>query len=135
MRVVGRLLQHASRVTLFTRANCSLCDQAKLELSRAWEKKPFEFKEVDIMACGQEQWKDVYEFDTPVVSEPSFLCFAHCCPFAYNRMQLHVEKAGKEARGVASSAASGLRKAMHRFSEQQILQLLEEVEAEQRAEA
>ena len=70
MRPSARLLHRASRITLFTRANCSLCDDAKLVLSRVWNKKPFEFEEIDVMAPAEKQWRDIYEFDTPVVRHP-----------------------------------------------------------------
>lgn len=66
MRQTIRLL-HAHRITLFTRANCSLCDHAKAVLSKAWDKRPFDYTEIDVMAPGQKKWKDIYEFDTPVV--------------------------------------------------------------------
>lgn len=62
------MLRHASKITLFTRANCGLCDSARAVLSRVWDRRPFDYEQVDIMAPGQERWKDVYEFDVPVVS-------------------------------------------------------------------
>jgi hypothetical protein len=31
------------------------------------ETTPFEYQEIDVMMPGQEKWKEVYEFDTPVV--------------------------------------------------------------------
>jgi hypothetical protein len=61
------LLQQALRITLFTRANCSLCDNAKTVLSRVWERRPFEYREIDVMKPEERAWKDLYEFDTPVV--------------------------------------------------------------------
>lgn len=67
MRATFRLLQHASRITLFTRPNCSLCEDAKGVLSRVWDTRPFEYKEVDVMEAGNETWKNNYEFDVPVV--------------------------------------------------------------------
>lgn len=67
MRRSFSLLQLSHRITLFTRANCGLCDNAKMVLSKVWDKRPFDYKEVDVMAAGQKEWKDVYEFDTPVV--------------------------------------------------------------------
>lgn len=67
MRSTVRLLQ-ACRITLFTRANCSLCTDAKVTLSKVWDVRHFVYREVDVMAADQEAWKDLYEFDTPVVS-------------------------------------------------------------------
>ena len=62
------LRQYVCRLTLFTRANCGLCDNAKQVLSNVWDRRPFEYEEVDVMAASQSKWKDLYEFDTPVVS-------------------------------------------------------------------
>lgn len=31
--------------------------------------RPLQYQEVNVMEPGQERWKDVYEFDTPVVSQ------------------------------------------------------------------
>lgn len=93
------LLQHACRITLFTRANCSLCDSARLVLSHVWDKRPFEYTEVNVMEPGQEKWK-IYEFDTPVI---------------------HVEKfkSGHET-------ATAARKLMHRFKEAEVEKLMVE---------
>ena len=40
---------HALIITLFTRANCSLCHAARDVLSKAWEKRHFGYQEVDIL--------------------------------------------------------------------------------------
>ncbi len=69
MRPSFQLLQKC-RITLFTRANCSLCTDAKHTLSSVWDTRPFKFREVDVMAPDQTMWRDLYEFDVPVV------CFA-----------------------------------------------------------
>lgn len=61
-----RFLQ-ACRITLFHRANCSLCTNAKQTLSNVWDSRPFIYKEIDVMAPEGKNWKDLYEFDTPVV--------------------------------------------------------------------
>lgn len=62
------LRNFACRITLFTRSNCSLCSDAKQVLSNVWDKRPFEYDEINVMEQSQEKWKDMYEFDTPVVS-------------------------------------------------------------------
>ena len=59
--------QHALKLTLFTRANCSLCTDAKGVLSKVWDRRHFEYEEIDVMKQGQAKWKELYEFDTPVV--------------------------------------------------------------------
>ena len=63
------LLQHSARITLFTRANCSLCSSAKAVLASLGKKRTFEYNEVDVMARGEKEWKDMYEFDVPVVGD------------------------------------------------------------------
>jgi len=74
MKATAALMQHALRLTLFTRPNCSLCTDAKSVLSRVRDKKPFEYEEVDVMTAGQRKWKDLYEFDTPVVGPSQCRC-------------------------------------------------------------
>jgi len=68
MRPATSLLQHACRITLFTRANCSLCTDAKQVLSSVWSARPFEYREIDVVKPEETRWRDFYEFDTPVVS-------------------------------------------------------------------
>lgn len=72
MRQTAQLLQHTARLTLFTRPNCSLCDSAKAVLQIVAKKRSFDYNEIDIMLPGQNEYKDLYEFDTPVVSAPFF---------------------------------------------------------------
>ena len=66
MRQTVQLLQSRILVTLFTRQNCSLCENARSVISNLAKKKVFDYKQVDVME--QQQWKMLYEFDTPVVS-------------------------------------------------------------------
>lgn len=65
MRPTLRLLQEACRITLFTRANCGLCTQAKDVLTQVKSVRRFEYSEVDIVK--NQAWKDLYDFDVPVV--------------------------------------------------------------------
>ena len=37
------------------------------------KKRSFEYNEVDVMASGQKQWRDLYEFDTPTVRMSKYL--------------------------------------------------------------
>lgn len=68
MRATTRLFQQACRITLFTRENCGLCVQAKSVLSNVWDSRPFHFEEVDIIKDETiPRWRDLYEFDVPVV--------------------------------------------------------------------
>ncbi|CAN6647234.1 hypothetical protein TRVA0_022S01046 [Trichomonascus vanleenenianus] len=63
------LARLAAQVTFFTRPKCGLCDEAKMSLSRAWEKAEtkFEYTEVDITKPDNQKWFDLYAFDVPVV--------------------------------------------------------------------
>ena len=67
MRATLSMLQSSLRLTLFTRANCSLCDTAKATVAQVNKERGFDYDEVDIMHEGNRCWKDVYEFDVPVV--------------------------------------------------------------------
>lgn len=68
MRLSRVLCEQAVRVTLFTRPNCSLCTTAKGVLEDVKRQKDFDYHELDVMLPQNIQWKNVYEFDTPVVS-------------------------------------------------------------------
>ena len=67
MRATNILRQWTMRLTFFTRPNCSLCTEAKDVMSKVWDRRPFEYTEIDVMASKQDKWKALYEFDTPVV--------------------------------------------------------------------
>ncbi|KAL1864368.1 hypothetical protein VTK73DRAFT_5957 [Phialemonium thermophilum] len=66
MQFTRRLLQ-SCRITLFTRENCGLCTQAKSVLSQVRTAHPFEFREVDIVKPEAKGWRDLYDFDVPVI--------------------------------------------------------------------
>lgn len=67
MQVTRKFMQHLANVILFTRPNCSLCESAKVVIQSVSRLKSFEYREMNIMSHGQESWKQLYEFDTPVV--------------------------------------------------------------------
>ena len=67
MKATRMLSMYSARLTLFTRANCSLCDIAKANVAEVRKKRTVDYSEIDVMAVGQTQWKDKYEFDTPVL--------------------------------------------------------------------
>ncbi|MCJ1243626.1 hypothetical protein MMC30_000823 [Trapelia coarctata] len=105
MRPTLALYMHSARITLFTRANCSLCSTAKTVISNLGKKRSFEYTEVDVMASGQQQWKDLYEFDTPVVHVQRIF-------HTYSKPDIATEA----------------RKLMHRFSEEEVEALIDEAE-------
>ena len=70
---LSRPLLQACRITLFSRDNCGLCTQAKGVLSDVWDKRPFVFREVNLAQEESKQWKELYDFDIPVVSCAAYL--------------------------------------------------------------
>lgn len=120
----ARLLQRVCRLTLFTRQGCALCDNAKGVLSNVWDQRPFEYTEIDVMAPGQQKWKDVYEFDTPVVSRHALGLPNWTRPWLMVT-QIHVEKQPAKDGQETTLAA---RKLMHRFKEEQVEALMDEAE-------
>ncbi|ODM16910.1 hypothetical protein SI65_07875 [Aspergillus cristatus] len=98
-----RALLQAARVTLFTRAGCGLCDTAKHTVVQLNKRKPFNYEELDIMTPANKQWKDVYEFDVPV---------------------LHVQS-------VKDQQISDPKKLFHRWTEQEVENLVDDVEKTQ----
>ncbi|KAH3960446.1 glutaredoxin-like protein [Parastagonospora nodorum] len=98
-RTTARLLD--CRVTFFTRSPCGLCDTAKAVVRNVEAKRPLTYHEINVMEPGQEKWKSMYEFDTPVI---------------------HIDKAG-----APETTASSL-KLMHRFKEEEVLNLMDAAE-------
>ncbi|KAL2818311.1 hypothetical protein BJX63DRAFT_70508 [Aspergillus granulosus] len=94
-------LLHAARVTLFTRAGCGLCDTAKNTVAQLQKRRRFDYSEVDIMVPGNKEWRDVYEFDVPV---------------------LHVQSAKK------TGDLSDPKKLFHRFTEKEVETLVDDAE-------
>jgi len=104
MRLSSRLLQ-SCRITLFTRENCSLCTNAKHTLSKVWDARPFVFREVDVMKPDQTMWRDLYEFDAPVI---------------------HISRASEQ---VETPQLSGRAiKLMHRFTAEEVHEKLDQAE-------
>ena len=62
-----RQLFQACRITLFTRETCGLCSQAKGVLSTVWDRRPFVYKEIDVDKSQVKTWKELYDYDVPVV--------------------------------------------------------------------
>lgn len=90
------------RITFFTRSPCGLCDTAKAVVQNVQAKRPLEYREINVMDPGQEEWRRLYEFDTPVI---------------------HIDKAGAPDTTVASL------KLMHRFNEDEVLHKMDQAEA------
>lgn len=104
-----RVLSQNLRLTLFTRANCGLCDSAKQTMTQVQRRKPghFHYAEVDIMKPENKAWRDVYEFDVPV---------------------LHLQKILNRPEGQPELLAGEANKLFHRFSEEQVEDAMREAE-------
>ena len=98
MRATLALAQNL-RLTLFTRANCGLCDTAKRNVHQVQARKPFKYTEVDIMEPEHKAWRDVYEFDVPV---------------------LHLQKILSPSERYPEILAEATTKLFHRFSEEEV---------------
>lgn len=126
MRATTRLLQLPCRVTLFTREHCGLCVAARSVLSEVWDSRPFVYKEVDIVKPAAQPWKDLYDFDVPVVCDT--LAIIHVLPMSYSLTpaQIHVSKSGcpEEDPKLASKAL----KLMHRFTPDQVKAMMDKAE-------
>ncbi|GJN73000.1 glutaredoxin domain-containing protein [Purpureocillium lilacinum] len=104
MFATRRLLQ-ACRITLFSRDNCGLCTNAKGVLSDVWDKRPFVFREVNLALPESKSWRELYDFDIPVI---------------------HISRA--EAREEQVDAAGKAVKLMHRFTPEQVEAKMDQVE-------
>ena len=67
MRPSLPLRMYTAQLTLFTRANCGLCDTAKARLASIQKTRTVDYNEIDIMDPSQKKWREVYEFDVPVL--------------------------------------------------------------------
>ena len=105
MRATRSLRMYSAHLTLFTRANCGLCDVAKERLSEVQRRRTVDYTEIDIMADGQKQWRDCYEFDVPV---------------------LHVERVFHTYS--KPNIKTEAQKLMHRFSVEDVEKLIDEAE-------
>ncbi|OAK98695.1 hypothetical protein IQ06DRAFT_317781 [Phaeosphaeriaceae sp. SRC1lsM3a] len=98
-RPTRRLLE--CRITVFTRSPCGLCDTAKAVVRNVEAKRPLVYREINVMEDGQEKWKSLYEFDTPVI---------------------HIDKAN------APETTPSSLKLMHRFQEKEVMQMMDAAE-------
>lgn len=99
-------LAQAARVTLFTRAGCGLCDTAKHTVTQLHKRRPFDYTETDIQLPEHKQWKDVYDYDVPV---------------------LHVQSVKRQQAG-GKSELSDPKKLFHRWTEQEVEDLVDQAE-------
>jgi hypothetical protein len=126
MRATSRLFQLPCRITLFTREHCGLCVSARAVLSDVWDSRPFVYNEIDIVKPAAQQWKDLYDFDVPVVC--TTLTVIHMLPMSYplTTRQIHISKTGspEEDPKLATQAL----KLMHRFDPEQVRAMMDKAE-------
>ncbi len=96
---------YTAQLTLFTRANCGLCDVAKERLVEVLKKRTVDYNEIDIMAAGHQKYRNMYEFDVPV---------------------LHVERVFHTYS--KPNIITQPRKLMHRFQVDEVEKLIDEAE-------
>ena len=91
-------------------------------MSQVWDLQPFAFKEVDIIDPKAKAWRDVYEFDVPVV------CFSLCVisETPVDTCQIHISKA--QALEEQPSQCGQAVKLMHRFTPDEVKQKMDHVE-------
>lgn len=104
MRPTTRLYEAAVRITLFTRPTCSLCVTAQSVLSSLRARRPFSYREVDIGMPEAKGWRDLYDFDVPVVCETpepnpplffgSYPIRSPACLLCYSQAQKKEKKRG-----------------------------------------
>jgi hypothetical protein len=98
------------QLTLFTRANCGLCDVAKSRLLEFKRKQhpdiTTHYSEIDIMEPAQQNWRDAYDFDVPV---------------------LHIDPVTENAKEFQPSLDAA-KKLMHRFTVEEVERAVREVE-------
>lgn len=91
-------------MTLFTRQNCRLCDQAKAVLSDVQNRRPFAYREIDLADPSSGAWRELYDFDIPVVCSLP-LASQHPFPLAAfipsRQMAMHREEE-KEEKGIGN---------------------------------
>lgn len=126
MRATSRLLQLPCRITLFTREHCGLCVSARSVLSEVWDSRPFVYKEIDIVKPAAQQWKDLYDFDVPVVCNVLTVTYVSSMSCSLTPVQIHVSKAGsvEEDPKLATKAL----KLMHRFTPEQVKAMMDKAE-------
>ena len=113
---------------MFTREHCGLCVSAKSVLSDVWDSRPFDFKEVDIVKPEAQAWKDLYDFDVPVVWSAHQTSYHAHCSWATHISQIHINKASAPEEN--PQLATTARKLMHRFTPEQVKALMDETEKE-----
>jgi glutaredoxin len=105
MRATLARRMYTAQLTLFTRADCGLCEVAKQRLDEVRKKRTVEYSEVDILADGQQKWRNMYEFDVPV---------------------LHVERVMHTYS--KPNIVTEAQKLMHRFTAEEVEKLIDEAE-------
>lgn len=105
MRPSTVLRMYSARLTLFTKADCGLCDTAKARLAQVQKRRAVEYSEVDIMSKENHNWFNMYAFDVPVLHVSRVM-------HTYSKPDIVSEE----------------KKLMHRFTEEEVEALIDEAE-------
>ena len=91
-------------------------------MSKVWDRRHFEYGEVDILAPENKQWKSLYELEIPVVRRhlPGNMTVA-------DLEQVHVDRTAMLATRNGDTTAAA-RKLKHRFTEAELEKVMDEVE-------
>ncbi|KAK9372209.1 glutaredoxin-like protein [Lipomyces chichibuensis] len=55
-------------MTIFSRPQCGLCDEAKESIAKAIKHLPqFRYSEIDILKSENQEWFDKYAYEVPVI--------------------------------------------------------------------
>ena len=105
MRSTTALRMYSAHLTLFTHPHCSLCHTAKSTLAAFLGRRPVSLAQIDIFEPEHKKWRDLYEYDVPVV---------------------HVERVHHTYSKPDIKTLVG--KIMHRFNEKEIENLVDQAE-------
>ncbi|RDD36561.1 Glutaredoxin-like protein C5orf63-like protein [Trichoplax sp. H2] len=72
------------KITLFTKKDCPLCEEAK-EVILQYRNK-IDYEEVDILCPGNKEWFDLYQFEIPVLHiNGKFVANGHVDEYIMNK--------------------------------------------------
>ena len=92
-------------------------------LNNLGKRRSFEYNEIDVMAPEQQEWKNAYEFDVPVVG----ICHEPCNDgVADTWLQVHIQRVFHTYS--KPDIATEARKLMHHINEEEVEKLIDEAE-------
>lgn len=80
---------------------------AKSRIVEVQKRRPIHYAEIDIIDPGQQKWRDVYEFDVPV---------------------LHIDRVASEKHAAPETTIDAAKKLWHRFTVEEVEKAVDELE-------